>query len=164
EVGVAEHLLDAPEVGAALEQVRRERVPQQVRVDALGLEPRLLGDAAQDQERPGSRQRAALCVQEELRPVPAVEERPAAGEVAAERLRRGAADRDDSLLVPLADTPNEALVEVDARSLEADGLADAQTCAVQELDEGCVAQGAGARAGRGLDQPLGLAGREGARE
>ena len=41
EVGVAEHLLDAPEIGAALEQMRREGVAQEVRVDALRLEPGL---------------------------------------------------------------------------------------------------------------------------
>ena len=40
EVGVAEHLLHAAQVGAAFEQVRGERVPQQVRVDALRLEAR----------------------------------------------------------------------------------------------------------------------------
>ena len=36
---MAEHLLDAAQVGAALEQMRRERVAEQVRVDALRLEP-----------------------------------------------------------------------------------------------------------------------------
>ena len=40
EVGVAEHLLDAAEVGASLEEMRRERVAEQVGVDPLGLEPR----------------------------------------------------------------------------------------------------------------------------
>jgi hypothetical protein len=38
EVGVPEHLLDAAEIRAALEQVGGERVPEEVRVDALGLE------------------------------------------------------------------------------------------------------------------------------
>jgi hypothetical protein len=38
EVGVAQHLLHASQVGAALEQVGRERVPEKVRVDALRLE------------------------------------------------------------------------------------------------------------------------------
>ena len=38
EVGMAEHLLNGAEVGAALEQVRRERVAQQVRMDAARLE------------------------------------------------------------------------------------------------------------------------------
>ena len=71
EIGVAEHLLDAPEVGPALEQVRRERVAEKVRMDALGLEARSLGEAAQDQERAGAREAAAAGVQEELRAVPA---------------------------------------------------------------------------------------------
>ena len=48
---MAEHLLHRAEVGAALEQVRRERVAEQVRVNPLGLEPGLLGELAQDQER-----------------------------------------------------------------------------------------------------------------
>ena len=40
-----EHLLNGPQVGASLEQVRRERVAQEVRVDALRLEAGLLGEA-----------------------------------------------------------------------------------------------------------------------
>ena len=46
EIGVPEHLLDAAQVGAALEQVGRERVAQQVGVDAPGLEPGGRGEAA----------------------------------------------------------------------------------------------------------------------
>src|ERR687891_1029338 len=42
EVGMAEHLLDAAEVGAALEQVGRERMAEKVRVDAGRLQPGLL--------------------------------------------------------------------------------------------------------------------------
>src|SRR5690348_15300564 len=82
EIGVAEHLLDGAEVRAALEQVRRERVAQQVRVDARRVEAGLLGQLPQDQERAGAGERAALRVQEQLRPVARVEERPAAREVA----------------------------------------------------------------------------------
>ena len=47
-----EHLLHRAQVGAPLEQVGRERVAQQVWMDALGLEPRLLRQLAQDQEGP----------------------------------------------------------------------------------------------------------------
>ena len=76
---MAEHLLDAAEVGAALEQMRGERVAEEVGVDALGLEPCLLGEPAQDEEGAGAGQRAALRVQEELGPEAAVEVRaPAA--------------------------------------------------------------------------------------
>ncbi len=46
EIGVPEHLLHAAQVGAALEQVRRERVAQEVRVHALRLEPRLRRELA----------------------------------------------------------------------------------------------------------------------
>ena len=83
EVGVPEHLLDAAEVGPAFEQVRREGVPEKVRMDALGLELGFGGEAAQDQERAGPREWAALGVQKELRPVPTVEVRATAREVAA---------------------------------------------------------------------------------
>ena len=87
------------EVGASLEQVSGERMAQQVRVDASRLEPGLLGEAAQDQEGAGPRQRAALGVQEQLRPVAPVEVRAAAREVAAERLggRAGRSGRSRSL-------------------------------------------------------------------
>ena len=51
EVSVPEHLLHAAQVGSALEQVGRERVPEEVRVDALGLEPCLRGEPADDEKR-----------------------------------------------------------------------------------------------------------------
>src|SRR4051794_41842775 len=65
EVGVAEHFLDAAKVGAALQQVRRERGTEQVRMDALRLERRLLGGPARGQEGPGTRPGAAARGQEE---------------------------------------------------------------------------------------------------
>src|SRR4051812_44991368 len=101
-----------------------ERVPQQMRVDATGLEAGFLRELAQDQERSGAGQRPALGVQEELRPVAPVEERAPSGQVAAKRLRRRTPDGDDPLLVALADAANEPLVEVDAGPFEADRLAD----------------------------------------
>ena len=107
QVGVAEHLLHAPQVGAALEQVRGEGVPQQVRVDALGVEPGLTRELADDQERARAGERAALRVEEELGPVAAVEVRPAARQVAAQRLDGLRAQRDDALLVALADAADE---------------------------------------------------------
>ena len=45
EVCVPEHLLDRPQVGPALEQVRRERVAEEVGMDATGLEARAVGRA-----------------------------------------------------------------------------------------------------------------------
>src|SRR6187551_635967 len=99
--------------------MRRERVPQEVRVHALRLEPGLDGEAAQDEEGARAGERAALGVQEEVGPVALVEIRPPAGEVAAHGLDRLAAERDDPLLVALADAADEPLVEVHAAELEA---------------------------------------------
>ena len=165
EVGVAEHLLDAAQVGAALEQVRRERVAQQVRVDALGLEAGLLGEPAQDQERARAGERAALRVQEELGTVAAVEVGPAAGEVAAQRLGGLPPDRDDPLLARPCRCSGRAGRRGRRRALlQPDRLADAQAGAVEELDERAVAEVARLRPRGGLDQPLGLAGRERARQ
>ena len=93
-----------------------------------------------------------------------VEEGPAAAQVAAERVGGAAAERHDPLLAALADRADEPLLEVDAVSLEADRLADAQARAVEELDERAVAQGARRRSVGRLDEPLRLAGRERARQ
>ncbi len=87
EIGVPEHLLHRPQVRSPLEQVRRERVAEEMGMHTLGLEARLLGEPAEDEERPGAGQGTALGVQEELGPATAVEERPAAGEVAADARR-----------------------------------------------------------------------------
>src|SRR3954447_2735847 len=98
-------------------------MPEEVRVDAVRFEPGPLGDPAQDQERARAGQRPALGVQEQLRAMAPVEVGAAAGEVAAERLGGGATDRDDPLLVALADAADDSLVEVDPRPLEPDRLA-----------------------------------------
>src|SRR5580765_484947 len=164
EIGVAEHLLDAAQVGSAFEQVRGERMPQQVRVDALRVEARTAGEAAQDQKSARAGEGATLCVQEELRAVPLVEIGAPVREVAAERLDRVAPDRNDALLVALAGATNESLLEVDAGSVETDGFAHAEPRAVEQLDQGPVAHHAGGRAGSRLDQPLSLRRRERARE
>ena len=95
-------------------------------MDALGLEPCLRGQLAQDQERACARQRAAAGVEEQVGPVAAVEVRAAEREVAAHGLGCRAAERDDALLVALADHAHDARVDVDRRAGEADRLRDAQ--------------------------------------
>src|SRR5439155_5605964 len=114
QVGVAEHLLDAAQVRAAFQEMRGEGVAKQVGVDARRVEAGLRGPPPEDEEGPGARERTSLGVEEELRAVAAVEVGPSAREVAAESLCRLPADRHDPLLVPLADTANEAVVERDA--------------------------------------------------
>ena len=78
EIGMPEHLLDAAEVGAALEQMRRERVAEEMRVHAPGLEPGPLGEPPEDEKRARARQRPALCVEEQRgRPAPVEVRAPA---------------------------------------------------------------------------------------
>src|SRR5438034_4983353 len=126
-------------------------MPEQVWMDALGVEPCPCGPPAKDQERACAGERAALGVQEELRPAAAVEVRPAAGEVAAQGLGGRTPDRHDPLLAALAETADEALVERDAALLEADGLRDSQARAVEELDQSSVAEVARLGSRGGLD-------------
>src|SRR5919201_5897744 len=114
EIRVTEHLLDAAEVGAPFQQMRGERVAQDVRVDTCGIEPGLAGNASEDEERAGPCQGSALGVEEELGPSPAVEIWAAAGEVAAHGLGGLPAERNDALLVSLPDATHETAVEVDA--------------------------------------------------
>jgi len=136
---MSEHLLNASEVGPAFEQMSGERVPQEMGVDALGLEAGLGREAAEDQERAGARERTALRVEEELRPVPPVEVRPAAGEVATQRLDGLPTHGDNALLAAFAQRSHEPLVEVDAGFVESDRLAHAQTGAVEKLDKSPIA-------------------------
>src|SRR5690349_82885 len=140
QVGVAQHLLHAAQIGAALEQMRGERVSEQVRVHALGLEARFLGEALEHQKGTGSRESAALRVQEELGPVAPVEVRATAREVPAESLGCGASERDDALLVSLSGGSNETPVEVHVGLAEPDRLADAQARPVEELGQGAVSK------------------------
>jgi len=61
---MSEHFLNRSQVGSPLEEVCRKRVPQEVRVDAMRVEPGLLGQLAQDQERAGTCQGAPSGIQE----------------------------------------------------------------------------------------------------
>jgi hypothetical protein len=122
EIGMSEHFLNRSQIGSPLEEVGGERVPEQVRMDTMGIEARFLGEFAEDQEGAGPCQGPASGVQEQLRPVPRVEERAAAREVTQKCLGGVPADRNDALLAALADHSNEAVVEVDAGLLEPDRL------------------------------------------
>src|SRR5439155_25604746 len=98
------------------------------------------------------------------RPMPGVEERPPAGEVAAHCFDGRTPDRDDALLVALPERADDPRLEVHVGLAEADRLADAQAGAVEKLNEGPVAMGARGRSRRRLDQSFGLGGRERSRQ
>src|SRR6478735_7438028 len=146
---MSEHLLDRTQVGASLEQVRRERVAQEVGVDPLRLEAGLVGQPPQDEEDAGPGERPAVRVEEQLLPVAPVEMGPAAREVATEGVRCLPPDRYDSFLAAFAEGADEPVLEINGLLVEPDRLADAQPGAVEELGERAVAQvsrrGAGGR-------------------
>jgi len=136
---VAEHLLDRAKVGSALQEMGREGVAEEVGVHASGLEARSIRELAEDQERTGARQRTAPGIEEELGPVPAVQVWTAEREVSPHGLRGRTPERDQALLVSLAEDPDHSLVEGDATFLEPDRLGDAQAGSVEQLDERTVA-------------------------
>jgi hypothetical protein len=80
---MAEHLLDASEVGSPFQQMRRERMAKEVGVDAGRVQPGFPREPAQDEEGARARERAALRVEEELGAVPVIEMGSAPSQVAA---------------------------------------------------------------------------------
>jgi len=160
EVGVAEHLLNGAEIRSAFEEVRRERMAEEMRMHASRLETGSVCKLPQDQERPCTSQRAASRVQEELRPVPAVEVRAAEGEVAANGFCRRAPERDEALLISLAEHADDSILDGDATLLESDRLGHAQAGSVEKLHERTIAERSRARADGRVDEALGLGRRE----
>jgi hypothetical protein len=125
EGAVPEQLLDRAQVGAALEQVGREGMPEPVRVrdqapERARVEPTAAG---REEDRVGgaARQRGAAVTQ-----------------VAGEAVSRLLAERYDALLAALAAHSHELLLEVDVREIEPDGLGAAQPGRVHELDQRTV--------------------------
>ena len=95
-----------------------------MRVDPFRLEPGLLGQPAQDEEDPGASQASALGVEEEFRPVAAVEVGAPAREVAPQRIGRRPAQGTIRSFELLAGRSDEPLLEIDVGLAEADRLAD----------------------------------------
>ena len=138
---VAEHFLDDAEVGAAFDEVGGEGVAEGVGGDFLvdARDERLLFDEVEDGH---PAQRAAVFVEER----DVVEGRFGGGgagvEVAGESGGGDVPEGDEPLFVALADDAHEALFEVNVRDLQVAGLGDAQAAAVEDFEDGAVAEGA----------------------
>ena len=138
---VAEHFLDDAEVGAVFDEVGGEGVAEGVGGDFLvdACDERLLLDEVEDGH---PAERAAVFVEEG----DVVEGRlggcGASGQIGREGVRRHLAEGDEPLLVALADDAHEALLEVDVGDLQGAGLRDAEAAAVEDLEDGAVAEGA----------------------
>ena len=101
DIGMAEHLLDDTQVGAALEQVAGERVAQHVRVDGA-LDAGAPGGITDDGPDAFAGQGAPADGEEHRDGARGgVELRPDLGEVRRERLAGRDAERDEALFVAL---------------------------------------------------------------
>ena len=143
---MSEQLLDDPQVGAALEQVRRERVAQRVRADAVretgrrgpptSPPPRPAAARAGGRGRRGTpgppRVGATWCR--------ARRRSRGAGHPARQPVERDVADRHEPLLVALADDADEPAVDREVLGVEAERLADPQPGGVEQLEQGPVAE------------------------
>jgi glucose/arabinose dehydrogenase len=121
---VAEELLDRPQVGAALEQVRRERMAEAVRMgeespDGARVEP--LAPRGDEEGVLGA------CCEARADPEPAAE--PVGGFLA---------ERDDTLLAALAEDADGLTVEIHVREVEVDGLPAPQSGRIDQLGERTV--------------------------
>ena len=135
ERAVAEQLLDHAQVGAALEQVGRERVAKPVRVRRQAAERARVEPAAAGGEEDGVLRSARQL-------------RAAFAQVPGEPEGGLLAERHGPLLAALAAHVDELLVEVDVLEVEADRLGAAQAGRVDELDERAVAEAERARRAR----------------
>jgi len=141
---VAEQLLDRAEVGAAFEQMGRERVTQPVRV--------------RDKAAQRGRVEPAAARREEERVLGAARElRARLAEVARDEGSRLLAERDDTILGAFAVPHVHALLlEVDVAEIEPDRFRRTQAGRVHELDECAVAQRKRAVAVEGVHDRLDL--------
>ena len=156
--GMPEQLLDHADVGAALQEVRGEGVAQRVRRD-VARHPGPVGGL--DQHRPGglARQPPSAGVEEQgaraLRRAHRGELRAPAGEVGVDGGQGVGPHRDQPLLAALAAQQHGAVHPVEVVDVEAHGLGDAGPGAVEDLQQGAVAerQGGAGRPG-GLEDRL----------
>lgn len=145
EVRVAKELLHNAEVGAAVEQMRCERVPQGVRRDAH-RQPGQAPKAIESVPQPSYPQRRSRAVQEdcdEMRIVilPAIDEhRAAIGEVFLKRGASWTAEEADALLAALSDDPELSATKVERTKVSSGQLADAKAGRICRLNECPVAE------------------------
>src|ERR1044072_803061 len=131
DIAVAEHHLHRAQVGAVLEKVRREAVPQHVRRQRADAGAAAV--AYEDLPEPLPRHRRAAVVQEHLRVAAAQQPAAHLGEIAPHPRLRLLPHRHDALLAALAEGDEEALVETQLRERPAYQLRYSQAGRVEAL-------------------------------
>jgi hypothetical protein len=136
-VGVAEQLLDRSQIGAALEEVRRVRVPKRVRMERSAIGERIAGE---DSPRVPGRQATAPGVDEE-RGRGLLQELGSGGpKIRGNRVASRAAQREPPDLRAFAEHRDRGPAQVDGLDVETATFAHPETRAVEKLEERGVAQ------------------------
>lgn len=136
---VAEHLLDGPQVGAAFQQVRGKRMAEGMWADPFmdTSQGDLLLDDVEDHD-PRERGAPAVEKQDVLEAFLGYDLDPVL-EIVVDLMERCLGNGYQTLLVALAQDPNEALFGVDIRVSQVDQFRYAQPAAVENLQHGPVA-------------------------
>src|SRR5450759_5386390 len=146
ERGVAEELLDGPEVRAGREEMRRERVPERVRRGVAGNRRRK-DRPVEDAPHAAVRQTAGTRVQEhDLGVLRGGYESRSRLQPGAERRGGGLAERHDALLAPLPHRAHLPDGEIDVLEAQPHELGHAEPRRVEQLEERAVAHPEGALA------------------
>src|SRR6476659_4222659 len=135
---MSKQFLNDPQVGAALEEMRRERVAEGMRADPPA-QSRGASRRPDDRERLLPGEPSATVAEEQWpamadRRVAQVEQqRPALVEPAPEPVDRDVADRHEPFAIALPDDPHEAAVEREVLDVESRRLADPEPRGVEQL-------------------------------
>ena len=156
DVLMAEQFLDGPQVGAAFEQSRGERMAQRVWAD--GLRDAGFGGLTLDHdENHRAGQVGAAAVQEDISLLSRLDVHPAAVVEPQHQLADGAfGDWHEALLAALAHDADIALLQIQIVELQRHQLRHAQPAGKQNLDDGAVAVTLPSRQVNGLFHPVNL--------
>lgn len=152
DVGVTEQRLNAPQIGAALQQMRRERMTQLVRRARL-LDPRRARVRAEELPHTLPRERPAARRQEQHRRRARLRVLRANGEVRIDRREARLAERNKAALPALSKGKNEPLTPLDVRQAEPDELAHAQPSRVENVQHRPIAEPSKRSGVRPVQQP-----------
>jgi hypothetical protein len=132
DIGVAQKLLDSPEIGTSLEKMSRIGVPKGVRVQGAAV-----GEGIPGEHPPGvaGRHPVSSGIDEERAGRFPEQLRPGAPEIGGYRVARRGAQRQAPDFCALAQHRDRRPAQVDGLDIEAATLAHAQPGAVQELEE-----------------------------
>lgn len=141
KVGVAQHLLNCPEIGTTFQEMGREAVPKGVRSYPFG-DAGPLGSTLHDAPGTYPRERLAARIQEDPPPaLPPIQLRPHGVEIDGDSSNHAPADGHESLLPSFPKYSNQILGEQQVTQAQATQLRYAETGSIAELQERSISPG-----------------------